>query len=137
MLFRSSMSLKIVRWFFAGIAGISAFLVTDLGLMALSFGGPFRGFKDFGSAALPALCLPVFVLFLVRPKRGFYAFLLYLMAAWMIQIVVSAPRVFFNPLSSGMDKMTLLCVCAAGVSYWAYARIKLTTSSGLQAPSRQ
>jgi hypothetical protein len=95
------MPLKLLRWLFAGIAGISAFLVTDLGLMALSFGGPFRGFRDLGSAALPALCLPLFVLFLVRPKQGFYAFLLYLLAAWMIQFVESAPLVLlFNPLSS-------------------------------------
>jgi hypothetical protein len=116
------MSLTIVRWLFVTVAGISALAVTFTGWMALSFGGPAKGFAGGSSIILPMLCLPLFVLFLFRSKWGFYLSVLYLLAGWGLQILISAPRILINPLSSGMDKIILLCVCSMGISYAAQKR---------------
>jgi hypothetical protein len=117
------MLLKTVRWLFATLAGIAASVVSVLGWMAASFGGPIVGYKDVASVVLPVICLPLFVLFLMKPKWGFYAFFLYLLSAWAIQVLISTPRILFNPLSSDMDKIILGCVCSVALSYGAYKRI--------------
>jgi hypothetical protein len=72
-----AMPLTIIRWFFATLANISVTLRLD----GIEFGGPINGFTGFGIGILPFLCVPLFVLFLFRPKWGFYGSLVYLVSA--------------------------------------------------------
>jgi len=116
------MLLKIVHWAFSILAGIAALIVSVLGWMAASVGGPIKSTADVASVVLPLICLPLFLLFVAKPKIGFYSYLVYLLSAWVIQVVISIPRVLFNPLSSDMDKIIVGCVCSVGISYAAQRR---------------
>jgi hypothetical protein len=94
--------------------------VSLIGWMALSFGGGKGMFRPLGidGVLLPLLCLPLFVLFVFRPKWGFYVFLFYGLAFWGIPLLLWK-RGFLDDMATGsdMDRWVLLCVCSIGLSY--------------------
>jgi hypothetical protein len=111
------MVIKITRWLLMLVAGASACAVSLLAWMALSFGGSVWGIAGVAGVALPMLCFPLFALFLFRQKAGFYVFLLYFLLDWTLQILIAAPRLLFNPIASGMDRLIVLCLCCLAMSF--------------------
>jgi hypothetical protein len=113
-------SMKVLfQWLFAILAGISAIWVTLFGWLALSLGGPVRGVVGGFLGFLPVLCLPFFVIFILRPRMGLYLFVLYQLLEWVSLLALNSPH-GFNPLASNIDKGIFLCVCSVGISYWSY-----------------
>ena len=103
------MVLKVMRWFFAIVAGCAAFVALWAAWMTSGFGGIFNATIVFWAA-----CFPLFLLFLRWPTWGAVAFTGYLLAGWALGA--------FTPLKSGIDNIVLACACGIGLSYacfWA------------------
>lgn len=90
--------------------------------MGLGFNGPIKTLTEFVYIVFPLFCLPLFILFLVKPRWGFYAFASYYPLWWLGMLAGSFPDVTLDPLPSGLAKMMLACSVAVCLSYLAYTK---------------
>lgn len=107
------MVLKIMRWFFAVVAGCAAFVALWVAWMAGSFGGTFFDRRIIYWAA----CFLLFLVFLRYATWGAVAFASYLLAGWILG--------WFMPLRSGIDTIILVCGCGVGLSYACFCAAKI------------
>ena len=97
------MMLKVMRWFFAIVAGCAAFVALWVAWMASSF-----GLRD-ATVVFWAACFPLFLLFLRWPTWGAVAFTGHLLAGWALGT--------FTPPRAVVDNIVLVCACGIGLSY--------------------
>ncbi len=123
-------ALRITHWSFALLALAGSLVVSFFGWMTLGFwGGRSFGPSALAVALIPLAAFPLFVLYVWKPRTGFYAILACIAARWLIFAILDWPHLAFYPLSSGIDEVMFALALCASASYWAYVRI-VRTSAG-------
>jgi hypothetical protein len=104
--------ISVTIWFILmPIAGVLALCYTLLGIIGTGiFGGRIGSLADVIFLILPLLAFPIFLSIFKSLKLGTILLWSYFFLVWGFSVVISWPRIFFNPLSSVADQMLFAAV---------------------------